>query len=527
MPNTYDNLELEPSQMPMQEQEMLVDGFIKQRWNTLDNQRSSILTRCEQYAQWTIPSMFPRAGSSDSDEITYDYQSLGAEAVNNMANKLGLTLLTPHRPFFRLNVTPQEMAELVEAGGMDKPQVDAALARAEREAMVELERIGLRPDTVEAAKLLLITGNALMYVGEEFGEALSLRRYVLKRDQSGNVLEIIVRKVADLVTFTPDEQDEIRAARTEGNKDNPQVELFTYIRLMPDNQWVVYQAADEYTLSDSRGTYPKNELPWIPLVWNRVDNETYGRGLVEDYANDFYAYSGLTEAGVNVTSVLCDIKFIVDMRAGVDLETLNNSDTGTYVAGAGDGGITASTKGIQAPAQLLEYWIDKYERRIGRAFLMNAGMVRDAERVTAEEIRFMSQELEAAHGSVYSNLSRDLQSRLAKLLLIKIDFDVVESEPTIVTGLDSLARSMDNENIRMWLQDMALLEQVPEALLAKLKTDNIAASLGAGYGIDHADYIMTQEEQQQMQQAQLEQQMAAAAAETGGAALAQQAAGVQ
>ncbi len=495
--------------------------FIEDRWSYLYSLKSSLLTRCEQYSEWSIPSVFPALGDNESTELQLDYQSLGAEAVNNMANKLALTLLTPHRPFFRLNISSSERQALTQ-GGLEAPQIELALSEAERDAVSELERIGVRTGTVEAAKLLLITGNALMYIPEDnesSAKAFSLRRYSMRRDPSGNVIEIIIKQVTELSTFNDEQRKAIIASRDEADKEDTEVSLYTYMVLI-NNRWEYVQAADKITLADSHSVYTKDSLPYIPLVWNRVDDETYGRGLIEDYAGDFHGYHGLSAAGANLTAIACDIKFLSDPKAGNDLDTLNNSETGTYVAGMPDS-IAASTSSIVLPTELLELYLSKYERRIGRAFLLNSSMVRDAERVTAEEIRFISDELQTAHGSVYANLSNTFQSKLAALLLKRISFDLVDSKPTIVTGLDSLARSADINNLRMWLQDMALLEQVPESLLAILKKDNIAASLAAGYGITQRDYVMSKDEQADALEQQLDTELASNAAASVGTAMGQ------
>ena len=497
-------------------------GFVASRWSYLDGLRQSILTRCEQYAEWTIPSVFPYAGQGEDTEMQLDYQSLGAEAVNNMANKLALTLLTPHRPFFRLNITSSERQSLVDEG-MEVPLIEAALAQTERDAMLELERIGVRTGTVDAAKLLLITGNALLKIPDTDGEqamAFSLRRYCYRRDASGNVVEIIIRQTSDLSTFDRLMRTRIMKSRDDADKEKQEVELFTYMALI-NNRWEMVQAAEQITLDDSAQIYPKDRLPYIPLVWNRVDNQTYGRGLVEDFAGDFHGYHGLSEAGANLLAIACDVKFLSDPMAGNDLDTLNNSEAGTYISGKPDT-IGTSTSSLIMPTDMLDQYLSKYERRIGRAFLLNSSMVRDAERVTAEEIRFISGELQAAHGSVYANLSNTFQAQLAKLLLHRIKFDLVDSEPTIVTGLDSLARSADINNLRAWLQDMALLEQVPDALMAKLKTENIAASLASGYGINHLDYIMSAEQQQEAQAVAIEQEAASSIAQGAGPMMQQQ-----
>ena len=55
----------------------------------------------------------------------------------------------------------------------------------------------------------------------------------------------------------------------------------------------------------------------------------------------------------------------------------------------------------------------KIEERLAAAFLLNSSVQRDAERVTAEEVRFMAQELESTLGGVYSVLSQEFQLPLS------------------------------------------------------------------------------------------------------------------
>ena len=497
---------------------IMKDGYIKQRWSTLDTARASILTRCEQYAAWTIPHAFPYAGINATSELQLDYQSFGSQAVSGMANRLGLTLITPHRPFFRMELSQDERAEM---GDMQPAMIDYALSQAELAAKKEHERLGLRAAVVDAAKLLLITGNALLEAPEPDSDTLfqtlNMRRYVVKRDPTGKLLELIIQKVADLRTFSQDEQLAIMAARTQ-DKDKSEVELYTYIVKGSDNKYHMYQAADEWTLPNIHGIYTKDNLPFIPLVWNRIDGEDYGRGLVEDYSGDFHAIAGLYEATTNYSAVLADIKFLSDPRANNDIDTLNNSATGTYVAAQPDT-IRANTHGLQSHLQDILQVLDRYERRVGLAFLMNSSMVRDAERVTAEEIRFMQNELEAAHAAVFSSLTIDLQS-VAKLLMQRLDLGDIKTDPTIVTGTDSLARSADVQAWQQLLNDLLALGQMPPELLQMIKIEELIAIFGTGYGVDYQDIIKTQEElqaeQEQQAQAIAQQEAAQAAGQAAG-----------
>jgi hypothetical protein len=83
---------------------------------------------------------------------------------------------------------------------------------------------------------------------------------------------------------------------------------------------------------------------------------------------------------------------------------------------------------------------------LSKAWLLNSSVQRQGERVTAEEIRYMAQELEDALGGVYSVLALEFQLPLVQRLLArlqkanKIPALPKKVRPVIVTGLEALSR---------------------------------------------------------------------------------------
>ena len=51
-----------------------------------------------------------------------------------------------------------------------------------------------------------------------------------------------------------------------------------------------------YVLPKSRSTAPKNASPWLPLRFNSVDGEAYGRGRVEEFLGDLKSLEALSQA---------------------------------------------------------------------------------------------------------------------------------------------------------------------------------------------------------------------------------------
>ena len=153
-------------------------------------------------------------------------------------------------------------------------------------------------------------------------------------------------------------------------------------------------------------------------------------------------------------------------------------------------------------------------------FLLDSAVRRNAERVTAEEIRKVSQELEVALGGIYSTLANVLQEPLVRLYLKRlvkkgVIQDVIKQniELEITTGSAALGRGTEFRAIQSFMEaavgllgpEVNKFMNIPEAL------SRMAYSLDVNTG----DLIKSQEqlmaEQQMEQQQQLEQKAIAPA----------------
>ena len=141
------------------------------------------------------------------------------------------------------------------------------------------------------------------------------------------------------------------------------------------------------------------------------------------------------------------------------------------------------------------------ERRILEAFLvMN---IRNAERVTAEEVRLTQLELEQSLGGLFSLLTVEfLVPYLNRTLLIlqrsnqipRLPKDVVR--PKIVAGINSLGRGQDNESLTRFMATIA--ETLgPEALMQYIDPSEAIKRLAAAQGIDVLNLVKSQEQLQQ------------------------------
>lgn len=512
---------------------------LKQEWEQRDGKRTSVLNRAEEYAEWTIPSAFPKKEQKESSELQLAKDSIGAKGVNHLSNRVVDVLFpAPPRTFFRLEVEDKlkEMAEgvLAAANGGDVKAAEAELSKAstdletklaakEREAIKHMDTILYRPNAINLAQLLIITGNALIFhpPSKKPVQVYTLRDYIVVRDLSGEIILIMLKESKAFETFAPAVQDALRQAPAGSGgpkkyEDDTEITIYTKIELDGDlGKYVVTQAAEEVDLKLTDATFAKDKLPWIPLTWKLIRGENYGRGLVEEYSGAFHAINILTGSLLNISGVMGDIKFFVDPISNIDVDFLNKSLPGSYHSGRAEDVSALSLEKLN-DAQFIATMVERYEKIISQAFLLNSQAVRNAERVTAEEIRAMAQELETSHGGIYSRLASQWQRPTAFLLLDDIgfngeDFGIV---PRIITGMESLSRLGEIDAIRLFLMDLQLLNTIPEDVRAEMHLGRFITVLGTNRQIEYTKFLKTPaekqaEQQQQMQLMQMQMQQEA------------------
>ena len=516
-------------------------GTLQNRWDHLDAKKTGFITRSEQYAKWTLPYLFPEnTGTADTSERQLSNDSIGARAVNHLSNKVVTTLFRPQGPFFRLALSAKQMKQIKAVSQDADPaelatltsKIEDELNGTEREAMEYLDMVAYRPSATYAAQLLVTTGNALVYHPKgKPAQVFNMRDYCIVRDLSGTVIEIMTKECKAFETFAPAVQEKLRAKKqtqTPEYEDTSDVIVFTRIRLEDDGKFHATQEAGFVSLDTEGASWPKEVLPWIPLTWTLVRGEDYGRGLVEDYSGAFHSIEVLTQSLINLAGIMGDIKFLVNPASLVDVTALNNSPAGSYHSGK-DGDVVAVKLDKNNDANFILQMIERLEKQIAQAFLLNSSVTRNAERVTAEEIRIQANELEMSVGGIYSRMAFQWQGPTAYITLDHIGFQGVQSgiKPQIITGMDSLSRQGELDNVRMWIGDLAMLDAVPEEIRGVINPLKFAAYLGTNRQVDYAKFLFTQDEiqaNQQAQAAQLAQQeqlkaSGAVAAEAGKAAV--------
>ena len=345
---------------------------LKTRWTKLDGERTAVIDRAKQCTELTIPSLLVDTSHTEETTLATPYQSLGARATNNLASKLLLSLLPPNAPFFRFVPDKIAMLEIEASQPGSMAQIQEKLADLERGLASQIEREALRVPIFEALKLLVATGNALVYRDKDEGtRVFNLNSYVIKRSPEGKLKELLTKETVRYDDLPP-EMD------TSGSEDKD-IDLFTIVK-WNGTKWDVWQEALDEEVTGTRGSYTDKNLPYIPLRWTAIHNEDYGRGLVEQYLGDLRSLEALSMSIVEASAASAKVLFFVDPVGSTQISTVANSPSGAIVKGRAQ---DVSTLQVDKSHDLnIAYQtMNDIQRRLASAFLLNESARRDAERV--------------------------------------------------------------------------------------------------------------------------------------------------
>lgn len=491
----------------------------EQAWQTRDGERPGLINKCERFAQLTIPKiMLPNGWGKTDLEQTLDYQSNGAQCVNHLTNKFMLTLFGPSRPFFRAGPNKATKEQLA-AAGLDETAMAKALGNLEREAAAELDKSGQRYKLYQAVRNVIITGNVLLCLESDQLRVLGLKYYCVKRDIHGKVMEIVIKECLPFEQLTED----VKTGLVIPRHDDTEVAYYRWIKRLPSGRYHMSQWVDTEQLPDEYDSdWSEDELPYHAIAWDLADEADYGTGLVEDYNGALEALSAMSESVVDGAVLNSEVRYLVNPTGQMSAEDLNESKNGDALPGR-EGDVATVTAGNSQALQAADSVRQGYIREVSQAFLLFGATVRNAERVTAEEIRQLANELETAFGGVYSSLGQQLQRPIAKWLIDRIDSKVLKQgiEFTIITGLEALSRGGDLEALRGALNDLSTISQLPPELQGRLQFNKLVDFVGNGWGVDLAPFLKSDEEYEQFLNQQAQREAATQAATAAGVASAQ------
>lgn len=494
----------------------------------------TVIQKATQYAKWTLPQLMADmtlVQNGTTLVLERDYQEIGALLVNNLGPKLAGLLFPSSRPFYKIDPS-DEVKEAAKTKGKTPDQLNAGFARLELDSSQRLFVNASYNQIVLALKHLIVTGNVLLFRDGKEGRSIAygIQSYSVRRDGQGRCLDIVLREFTHIESLDQTIQSALRMKhRSKYSQENPPpVELYTRIQRRVGSSGRVYfevtQEADDVPVGTT-GIYPEHLCPWQAITWSLIAGENYGRGLVEDYAGGFAKLSDGSQAAALYGIEMMKVVNLVAPGLGADIDELAAAESGEYVQGM-QGSVNAHENGDARKLEALRADLSETFGNLARAFMYKAN-TRDAERVTAFELKQDALEAETTLGGTYSSLSEAMQIPMAHLLLTELNPNMLEGLVTadlklnIIAGIPALGRASDVQNLITASTDAAAIIPALMQLDPRVDPQKVMDLIMAGSSVDtsliyKSKEVLAKEAEADAMKQQGEQQMltAAAAADT-------------
>ena len=408
----------------------------------------------------------------------------------------------------------------MQSGQEPDEQVEIGLILAETLINAEIERKNWRAPTNMILQHLIVGGNAMeMVTPDNRIRGFRLDQYVVVRDPSGRLLEFVIEE-----KVFPDNLPPELGITHSKSKDGDTVPLYTWGRFdSKKNRWEIHQELDESVITKTKGHYlvsPYSALRWSPMI-----GEDYGRGKVEEHYPDLRALEGLTQSLIEGAAMASRHVNMVRPNAagGLNLRRrLAKAENGDYVVGNPEDVAMLQFQNTSGQ-HIVGQEVQRISQDLATAFLMKAGAQRDAERVTATELRMMTEEIEGSLGGVFSMLSQTMQRTRLNRLIAQMQsneqlpsWEIGVVEPTILTGLEALGREQDVARVGQALQ---MLQGFDEDTRDYVKMEELLGKMFNGLQL--SDAVRTEGEVMERRQQRQAQESEAGIMATGGQAAAQ------
>jgi len=518
---------------------------LKQLYELLASNRRPYLDRARECSRLTIPALLSQIGDTSMQELSNRFNSVGAESINGLANKIMLALFPPGSVFFRLRVIPEAEKAFNKAREQSGPEgadqvdelrsrLDNRLAEVEAEIIKAFEASSPRGELFQTIRQLIVAGSAVVWAPDDKLTCVPLTNYVAQR--AGDRYKRIILKTMVALEQIPTAYRVAAAAccADQNNQDGDgpketlpldckdaksEVAVYTCQLLMENNRYMVWQELPNGVKLGAASYYKQDEQPILALTYSLLPREHYGRGLVEDFLGDFNAIEALSKATVAAAAVMSRVVGLVNPGGMTDPKEVMETPNGGFCTGRTEDVNfvqVQKTADISGASQILE----KIIARVRAAFLSSFAVRREGDRVTAEEIRLIASELESTLGGVYSMLAHSLQYPLIRRTFARLSKggqfnDVARvAEPVIITGLEALGRTAEVSRLQMFAQAIGVMYG-PQEFARISKSSSVAKLLAGALGISTLNIIksdaqIAQEAQQAQQQAMQHEALVAA-----------------
>jgi len=468
----------------------------KEFYNKFSAGRMDHENTAKDISELTLPYIMMEDGASSStqykDKIA---QAFCGRLINTLKSKMGMSLLPPSTSSFRLEPDKDALDVITQGDPDAKAVVYAELSSRTAQINKEIEAQQIRDTIFDLLTQLIVVGSVIMEKKDGKGIKLhTLRNFTVDLDSRGEPRALcVVEKLKDL------------PAGLDFNEEKDEYLLYTLLERDPViENWILRQSIDD-TPVGTELTYKDETMPFQYVGWTWTDGDLYHRPYAEDYLPDMEQYNQLADLITKGSIVAAKVILFVDEKGNRTRKAdVAKSKNGAVINGRADD-VTALQLQKNFDFQVPMERLSDIGKNLSSAFLMNESVTRDAERVTAQEIRYMAQELEMSSLSgVYSKLAKKVSKRIVEWVMAELKIKFKGIDVNVITGLDALGRSQEGQKLDAYVQRMMTMQ-----MFSWLDQGELAQRYASFDGIDTTGLLKTPtqvaQEQSQAQAAQAQQ----------------------
>lgn len=489
---------------------------IESCFKNLDTYRTASLNRKRECAELTIPSLLPYNGFNETQELDVPYSSSPARMVSALASKL----VSVTQPLNNLRYFEIEVANDVEEN-QDPAALIKMLASKEAQIVSKLGSTNLRQMSYVAMQHLIVNGDVLMCMYDNFTfQVHRIDNYVVQRFGDGRVWKIILREWVNRHALPEDLKNvpEIGSMGSSAVKDwEP-----SFLEIEYDDASGKWEWEKEFRGKRvSTGTW---DLPrYWAMRWQSQSNENYGRSLCEENIGDLRKLHGISKAIVDGIAINSEGRWGVDPSGITEARDLIDSENWSFVP-ARQQDLFAVQVNSMVQVQAMHMIAADLENSLAKSFLMETAAQPRQDRVTATQIRSISNEMDMATGGVLSMLNVDfMQPVIRNTLFLEqkrdpeiqgilklLNANILNLK--IRTGLEALGREAENSQIGGLV---AQVLQMPPSAQEVINWSNLVSRWFNSTGINTNGLVLTPEEQDAKRQQMMQEQAMAQGATEG------------
>lgn len=483
-----------------------LDTTARDRWDQLAKGRGAIIDRAVLCSELTIPYLFMEDGASAQDDLERNYvQGYGAKLVNHLVGKFALSILPPSQPFYRLSATQEAMDAITQGDPNAQFEVEKILSIKEEGILRYINKSKFRMSLYPALRTAMVTGDSLIEkVGDTNFRVLNMYNYVIKRDPSGKILELLVEETMSYDAVP----DDIRASiKPEDEGDD--VNLYTRVYL-EEGTYYRYQEINSEVVAGTETTLKNLSDFYISIRWNEVDGEDYGRSFVEENLGTFIALEKQLKVLNESAIVSSKIVFTVNPNGMTKYSDFLDAANGDVIIGQEtDIGTVKAQK--DGDLRITHELVNEYKQELAEAFLLGSHAIRDAERVTAHEVQMVASELEASFGGIYTAIAENIQIPIIENAMKALKIDGGSDVDVIITaGVEALGRNVELSKINNLIQELGMLAQLvgQEQIAKTINVPALTSAMVTNSGVASKNFLLSQAQVDQNDIASKQEMMA-------------------